>query len=182
MSSQSIETISGLVAVNSLLATAGGLIGGVLFGKNDPGFIHNGALAGLVAICAGSDIVNPIGAFIIGLVAAWIFIKAFIWEQEKLKIDDVLGVWPLHGLNGIWGGIAAGIFGQKALWGLGGVSLISQIFGAVLTAVFATVAGFILYKLLDAIFGLRLSEEEEFQGSDLSIHKINAYPEDTLKV
>ena len=182
MSSQSIETISGLVAVNSLLATAGGLIGGVLFGKNDPGFIHNGALAGLVAICAGSDIVNPIGAFIIGLVAAWIFIKAFIWEQEKLKIDDVLGVWPLHGLNGIWGGIAAGIFGQKALWGLGGVSLISQIFGAVLTAVFAAVAGFILYKLLDAIFGLRLSEEEEFQGSDLSIHKINAYPEDTFKV
>ena len=182
MSSQSIETISGLVAVNSLLATAGGLIGGVLFGENDPGFIHNGALAGLVAICAGSDIVNPIGAFIIGLVAAWIFIKAFIWEQEKLKIDDVLGVWPLHGLNGIWGGVAAGIFGQKVLWGLGGVSLISQILGAVLTLVFALVTGFVLYKLLDIVFGLRLSEEEEFYGSDLSIHKINAYPEDTFKV
>ncbi|ADY73568.1 ammonium transporter [Desulfurobacterium thermolithotrophum DSM 11699] len=182
MSSQSIESISGLVAVNSLMATAGGLIGGVLIGKNDPGFIHNGALAGLVAICAGSDIVNPISAFFIGFVAAWIFVKAFIWEQEKLKIDDVLGVWPLHGINGVWGGIAAGIFGQEALGGLGGVSIISQFVGVLLTIIYAVIAGFVLYKVLDVIFGLRLSEEEEFNGSDLSIHKVDAYPEDSLKV
>ncbi|RUM87609.1 MAG: ammonium transporter [Thermovibrio sp.] len=182
MSSQKIEDISGLVAVNSLLATAGGIIGGVLFGKNDPGFIHNGALAGLVAICAGSDIVNPIGAFFIGFIAAWIFIKAFIYEQEKLKIDDVLGVVPLHGLNGLWGGIAAGIFGQKLLWGMGGVSLLSQVFGALITTIYGLLAGYILYGTLKAVFGLRLSEEEEFEGADLSIHHITAYPEEKIRL
>jgi len=182
MSSQKIEDISGLVAVNSLLATAGGIIGGVLFGKNDPGFIHNGALAGLVAICAGSDIVNPIGAFFIGFIAAWIFIKAFIYEQEKLKIDDVLGVVPLHGLNGLWGGIAAGIFGQKLLWGLGGVSLLSQVFGALITTIYGLLSGYVLYGALKAVFGLRLSEEEEFEGADLSIHHITAYPEEKIRV
>jgi len=182
MSSQKIEDISGLVAVNSLLATAGGIIGGVLFGKNDPGFIHNGALAGLVAICAGSDIVNPIGAFFIGFIAAWIFIKAFIYEQEKLKIDDVLGVVPLHGLNGLWGGIAAGIFGQKLLWGMGGVSLLSQVFGALITTIYGLLAGYVLYGTLKAVFGLRLSEEEEFEGADLSIHHITAYPEEKIRV
>ena len=182
MSSQKIEDISGLVAVNSLLATAGGLIGGLVFGKNDPGFIHNGALAGLVAICAGSDIVNPLGAFVIGFIAALIFVKAFIYEQEALKIDDVLGVVPLHGLNGLWGGIAAGIFGKKFLWGLGGVSLLAQLFGALLTLCYALVAGFVLYGTLKAVMGLRLSEEEEFEGADLSIHHITAYPEDRVKV
>ncbi len=181
MSSQKLTDISGLVAVNSLMATAGGILGGLIFGKNDPGFIHNGALAGLVAICAGSDIVNPIGALVIGFIAALIFVKAFIWEQEKLKIDDVLGVVPLHGLNGIWGGIAAGIFGQKALWGLGGVSLLSQVFGALLTVVYALVAGFLLYGSLKVTMGLRLTEEEEFQGSDLSIHKVRAYPEEEIR-
>ncbi|ADU96598.1 ammonium transporter [Thermovibrio ammonificans] len=182
MSSQKLTDISGLVAVNSLMATAGGIIGGLLFGKNDPGFIHNGALAGLVAICAGSDIVNPVGAFVIGVVAAYIFIKFFVIFQERLKIDDVLGVVPLHGFNGIWGGIAAGIFGQKFLGGLGGVSLAAQIFGAVLMVVYALVAGFILYGSLKAVFGLRLSEEEEFNGADLSIHKITAYPEEKFRV
>jgi len=181
MSSQKLTDISGLVAVNSLMATAGGILGGVLFGKNDPGFIHNGALAGLVAICAGSDVVNPIGALVIGFIAALIFVKAFIWEQEKLKIDDVLGVVPLHGLNGIWGGIAAGIFGKKLLWGLGGVSLSAQIFGAVFTVVYALVTGFLLYGALNVIMGLRLTEEEEFNGSDLSIHKVRAYPEEEIR-
>ncbi len=181
MSSQKLADISGLVAVNSLMATAGGIIGGLVFGKNDPGFIHNGALAGLVAICAGSDIVNPIGALLIGFIAAFIFVKAFILEQEKLKIDDVLGVVPLHGLNGIWGGIAAGIFGKKLLWGLGGVSFLSQLFGALITVIYAVVAGFVLYGALKALVGLRLTEEEEFQGSDLSIHKIRAYPEDEIR-
>lgn len=181
MSSQKLTDISGLVAVNSLMATAGGILGGLIFGKNDPGFIHNGALAGLVAICAGSDIVNPLGALLIGFIAALIFVKAFVWEQERLKIDDVLGVVPLHGLNGVWGGIAAGIFGQKALWGLGGVSLLSQIFGALLTLLYALTAGFILYGALKATMGLRLTEEEEFNGSDLSIHKVRAYPEEEIR-
>jgi len=182
MSSQKLEDISGLVAVNSLMAAAGGILGGLIFGKNDPGFIHNGALAGLVAICAGSDVVNPIGALFIGLVAAYIFIKFFVIFQEKLKIDDVLGVVPLHGFNGIWGGIAAGIFGKKFLGGLGGVSLGAQLFGALLMVVYALVAGFVLYGSLKAIFGLRLSEEEEFNGADLSVHRITAYPEEKFKL
>jgi len=182
MSSQSIETISGLVAVNSLLATAGGLIGGAIFGKNDPGFIHNGALAGLVAICSGSDVVNPVGALVIGFIASLIFIKAFIWEQEKLKVDDVLGVWPLHGINGIWGGLATGIFGLKVLGGIGGVSMVSQLVGALITIAYALLCGFVLYKLLDVLVGLRLSEEEEFNGSDISIHRVRAYPEEEVRL
>jgi len=182
MSSQNIEGISGLVAVNSLLATAGGILGGTIFGKNDPGFIHNGALAGLVAVCAGSDIMHPLGAFITGLTASAIFIKAFIWEQEKLKIDDVLGVWPLHGICGVWGGICAGIFGKKVLGGLGGVSILSQVFGAILTVAYGLTAGYVVYKLLDKIMGIRLSEEEEFSGADISIHRVTAYPEEDLKV
>ena len=182
MSSQSIETISGLVAVNSLMATVGGIIGGAVFGKNDPGFIHNGALAGLVAVCAGSDVVHPVGALLIGLIASWLFVKAFVYEQEKLHIDDVLGVVPLHGLNGLWGGIAAGIFGQKILWGVGGVSIASQLAGALLTLTYGLVAGFIVYGTLKAVFGLRLSEEEEFNGADISIHRIHAYPEDHIRI
>jgi Amt family ammonium transporter len=177
MSSQKVEGISGLVAVNSLLATAGGIIGGVIFGRKDPGFIHNGALAGLVSVCAGSDVFNPVGAFLTGFIASLIFVKAFVWEQERLRIDDVLGVWPLHGLCGIWGGVAVGIFGQKFFGGMGGVSILSQLFGALLTVAYGLTAGYALYRTVGALLGLRLTEEEEFQGADLSIHRITAYPE-----
>lgn len=178
MSAATFKGISGLVAMNSLFAMAGGIITALIISNNDPGFVHNGALAGLVAICAGSDLVHPIGAFVIGAVAAVIFVKGFTWEQEKLKIDDVLGVWPLHGISGTWGGIAAGIFGQKALGGLGGVTFVSQTIGSVLALVFALAAGFVVYKTLDATVGIRLDKEEEQQGSDLSIHKIESYPEE----
>ena len=178
MSAATIKGISGLVAMNSLFAMAGGIITALLISDNDPGFVHNGALAGLVAICAGSDLVHPIGAFVIGSIAAVIFVKGFIWEQEKMKIDDVLGVWPLHGISGTWGGIAAGIFGQEALGGLGGVSLVAQITGSVLAVGLAVGAGFTVYKILDSIFGLRMEKEDEQRGSDLAIHKIESYPEE----
>jgi Amt family ammonium transporter len=178
MSAATLTGISGLVAMNSLFAMIGGIIFALVISKNDPGFIHNGALAGLVAICAGSDKVHPIGAFIIGGIAAVIFVKGFTWEQEKLKLDDVLGVWPLHGINGTWGGIACGIFGQEALGGLGGVSLLAQTVGSVVAVVIAVGAGFIVYKTLDATVGIRLSKEDEQQGSDLSIHKIGSTPEE----
>ncbi|MFQ5482703.1 MAG: ammonium transporter [Nitrospinaceae bacterium] len=177
MSAATIKGISGLVAVNSLFAMVGGVIGALVISKNDPGFVHNGALAGLVAICAGSDQVHPIGAFVIGVVAAFIFVKGFTWEQEKLKIDDVLGVWPLHGLSGTWGGIAAGIFGQKALGGLGELSFMAQLIGSLAAVGVALVAGFVVYKILDSTIGLRLSKEEEQKGSDLSIHNVESYPE-----
>jgi len=180
MSAQSISGISGLVAVNSLLAMVGGVLFALVAGKNDPGFTHNGALAGLIAICAGSDIVHPIAAFFIGGIGALIFVYGFQWEQEKLKIDDVLGVWPLHGIIGSWGGIAAGIFGGTALGGLGGVTFISQLAGSVLAIGYALLTGFIVYGLIVKVFGFRLIDEEEFRGSDLTIHKITAYPEDTV--
>ena len=180
MSAQSITGISGLVAVNSLLAMVGGVLFALVAGKNDPGFTHNGALAGLIAICAGSDLVHPVSAFLIGGIGALIFVYGFQWEQEKLKIDDVLGVWPLHGIVGTWGGIATGIFGGTALGGLGGVTFISQLAGSLLAVAYALATGFAVYWLIVKVMGFRLLDEDEFRGSDLSIHKIGAYPEDNI--
>lgn len=141
MSAQAVDAISGLVALNSLMAMVGGILTATWFGQRDPGFIHNGPLAGLVAICAGSDVVNPLGALFIGAVAGWLFVKLFIYTQNRWRIDDVLGVWPLHGLCGVWGALAAGIFGAEALGGLGGVSLISQLVGVLVGVVIAFARG-----------------------------------------
>jgi Amt family ammonium transporter len=177
MSAQSIDKISGLVAVNSLMALVGGTLVAALLGKNDPGFVYNGPLAGLVAVCAGSDVMHPVGALAVGAIAGGIFVFMFTLTQNKWKIDDVLGVWPLHGLCGAWGGIAAGIFGQKALGGVGGVHLGAQVLGTALVVGFALVSSFVVYGLLNKTLGLRLSQEEEFDGADLSIHRIKATPE-----
>lgn len=176
MSAQAVEGIQGLVAMNSLMAMVGGIIAATFVGDKDPGFIHNGPLAGLVAICAGSDIVSPLGALVIGLVAGALFVKAFSWTQKTLKIDDVLGVWPLHGLCGVWGAIAAGIFGAEALGGLGGVSLWSQVVGSVLGVAVALIGGYLVYWLVHKTMGLRLSDEDQYLGADLAIHKIHANP------
>ena len=178
MSAQSIEGISGLVAVNSLMAMVGGTAAAWLAGRNDPGFLHNGPLAGLVAVCAGSDLMHPVGALATGAIAGALFVWAFTATQNRWKIDDVLGVWPLHGLCGIWGGIACGIFGQAALGGLGGVSLLSQVIGSGLGMLVALVGGFGVYGLLKHSMGIRLSQEEEFNGADLSIHRIGALSHD----
>ncbi|MBY0270131.1 MAG: ammonium transporter [Burkholderiales bacterium] len=177
MSAQTIDKISGLVAVNSLMAMAGGIVAALIVGRNDPGFVHNGPLAGLVAVCAGSDVMHPAGALATGTVAGALFVYMFTLTQNKLKIDDVLGVWPLHGLCGVWGGIACGIFGSKALGGLGGVSLTAQLIGTGLGVVIALVGGFVVYGALKAVVGIRLDREQEFNGSDLSIHKIGATSE-----
>ena len=177
MSAQRIENISGLVAVNSLMAMVGGTLAALVAGKNDPGFVHNGPLAGLVAVCAGSDIMHPLGALTVGLVAGWLFVALFTRVQNIWKIDDVLGVWPLHGLCGTWGGIAAGIFGSTTFGGLGGVSLISQLIGSALGLVWAVAGGLVVYGILRVSMGLRLTPEEEYEGADLSIHQISATPE-----
>ena len=177
MSAQTIDKISGLVAVNSLMAMVGGTLAALVVGKNDPGFVHNGPLAGLVAVCAGSDLMHPLGALVVGAVAGALFVAMFTLTQNKWKIDDVLGVWPLHGLCGLWGGVAAGIFGSKALGGLGGVSFYAQLIGSAMGVVWALLAGFALYGLLKATMGLRLTQEEEYEGADLSIHRIGATPE-----
>ncbi|KUJ75046.1 ammonium transporter [Thiomicrospira sp. XS5] len=176
MSAQAVEGIQGLVAMNSLMAMVGGILAATVMGDKDPGFIHNGPLAGLVAICAGSDVVSPLGALVIGLVAGALFVKAFTWTQKNLKVDDVLGVWPLHGLCGVWGAIAVGIFGSTALGGLGGVAMMSQILGALAGVGVALIGGFIVYWLVNKLMALRMSDEDQYQGADLSIHKIHANP------
>ena len=177
MSAQTIDKISGLVADNSLMAMVGGTLAALAIGKNDPGFIHNGPLAGLVAVCAGSDLMHPMGALVVGAVAGAIFVGMFTLTQNKWKIDDVLGVWPLHGLCGAWGGLAAGIFGAKALGGLGGVSFSAQLIGTLMGVAWAFVMGYVLYRLLKSTMGLRLSQEEEYEGADVSIHRIGSTPD-----
>ena len=177
MSAQTLDKVSGLVAVNSLMAMVGGTLVALVMGKNDPGFVHNGPLAGLVAVCAGSDLMHPLGALVVGGVAGAIFVAMFTLTQNKWKIDDVLGVWPLHGLCGTWGGIAAGIFGLPAFGGLGGVSFSAQCAGTLIGVVWALFSGLVVYGLLKMTVGLRMSQEEEFDGADLSTHKISATPE-----
>ena len=177
MSAQTIDKVSGLVAVNSLMAMVGGTLAALAAGKNDPGFVHNGPLAGLVAVCAGSDVMHPLGALATGGIAGAMFVYMFTLTQNKWKIDDVLGVWPLHGLCGALGGIACGIFGSKALGGLGGVSFMSQLIGTLMGIAIAVAGGLIVYGGIKALVGIRLDQEEEFIGADLSIHKISATPE-----
>jgi Amt family ammonium transporter len=177
MSAQTLDKISGLVAVNSLMAMVGGTLVALLLGRNDPGFVHNGPLAGLVAVCAGSDLMHPVGALATGAVAGGVFVVLFPIVQNRWRIDDVLGVWPLHGICGAWGGIAAGIFGAKAFGGLGGVSLGAQLTGTAIGIVVALAGGFAIYGALKVFVGIRLDPEAEFEGADLSIHKISATPE-----
>ena len=176
MSAQTIDKMSGLVAMNSLMAMVGGTLAAWLVGKNDPGFAYNGPLAGLVAVCAGSDLMHPVGALVVGLVAGALFVKVFTLEQNRWRIDDVLGVWPLHGLCGLWGGLAAGIFGQKFFGGMGGISFSAQLIGSALGVTIALVGGFIVYGILKRTMGLKLSPEEEHAGADLSIHQITSTP------
>ncbi len=177
MSAQTVDKISGLVAINSLMAMVGGTLVATVLGKNDPGFVHNGPLAGLVAVCAGSDLMHPIGALFVGGGAGALFVVMFTLTQNRWKIDDVLGVWPLHGLCGAWGGIAAGIFGQQALGGAGGVAFMSQLTMTAMAIAIALTGSAIVYGVLKSTLGLRLDREEEFEGADLSIHRISATPE-----
>lgn len=177
MSAQTIDKVSGLVALNSLMAMVGGTLAAWLVGRNDPGFSYNGPLAGLVAVCAGSDLMHPLGALVTGLVAGALFVYMFTQVQNRWKIDDVLGVWPLHGLCGLWGGLAAGIFGATALGGLGGVNLTAQTIGSLLGVAVALVGGFVVYGILKMTLGIRMSQEDEYEGADLSLHKISATPD-----
>lgn len=178
MSAQTMGSISGLVAVNTLMAMVGGILTSLFVGKNDPGFIHNGPLAGLVAVCAGSDLMHPIGALVTGAIAGVLFVWLFTYIQNRLHLDDVLGVWPLHGVCGAWGGISAGIFGSDAFGGLGGVSLASQVIGTLAGIAIAVIGAFIVYGIIKKTVGLRLTDEDEYKGADLAIHKIGSVSDD----
>lgn len=182
MSAQSLKGISGLVAMNSLMAMCGGILAALVAGRNDPGFVHNGALAGLVAVCAGSDIMHPLGALVTGGVAGALFVVMFQRATNNWQIDDVLGVWPLHGLCGLWGGIACGIFGLEALGGIGGVTFASQLVGSLGGALFGFLAGTVIYSIVDLAMKFRMSPEDERQGADLAIHKIGSNPEDDVRM
>lgn len=177
MSAQTIDKISGLVALNSLMAMVGGTLAAWVVGRNDPGFAYNGPLAGLVAVCAGSDLMHPIGALFVGLVAGALFVYMFTLVQNRWKLDDVLGVWPLHGLCGLWGGLAAGIFGAKALGGIGGITFTGQLIGSLMGVGVALLGGFVVYGALKAVIGIRMSQEEEYEGADLSVHRISSTPD-----
>lgn len=180
MSAGALKDISGLVAINSLMAMVGGTIVAMLVSKNDSGFVHNGALAGLVAICAGSDLYHPVSALTVGGIAGGIFVFLFEAETMKWKVDDVLGVWPLHGVCGAWGGIAAGIFGQEALGGKGGVAFFSQILVTLGIIVFTLISSTIVYGILKKTAGIRLDSHEELIGADLAVHSIEANPEEAF--
>jgi Amt family ammonium transporter len=180
MSAGSLSAVSGLVAINSLMAMVGGIIAALMVSRNDAGFVHNGALAGLVAVCAGSDLFHPICALVVGAVAGALFVFMFRVETEEWKIDDVLGVWPLHGVCGAWGGIAAGIFGSEALGGKGGVNFFSQLLVTFAVIVFALAVSAVVYGVLKITVGIRMDGHDEKIGSDLTTHLIQANPEEAI--
>ncbi|MBP2144077.1 Amt family ammonium transporter [Methanococcus voltae] len=175
-SSFAVADISGVVIATTTIAMAGGGIGALLASKNDVLFTANGIVAGLVAICAGTNVVSPIGALVIGLLAG--IQLPFMYKLiEKFGVDDVCGVVPVHGTAGILGGVLTGVFGLTALGGLGGVSLLDQVIAAVLTVVFGVTGGYGLGKLVGVFTkGLRVTDNEELVGLDISEHKLPAYP------
>jgi Amt family ammonium transporter len=120
---------------------------------------------------------HPLGALAVGCVAGALFVIMFTLTQNKWKIDDVLGVWPLHGLCGTWGGIAAGIFGSQTFGGLGGVNFTAQLIGTAMGVLWALFGGLVVYGVLKLTMGLKMSPEEEYAGADLTVHKISASPD-----
>jgi Amt family ammonium transporter len=163
-----------LIAVNTTLAAAAGavlamIVSWVLFKKPDLTMALNGTLGGLVGITANCDCVSNCEALTIGAVAG-ILVVAGVLLLDKLKIDDPVGAWPVHGLCGIWGGLATGIFGGHAL----GV----QIVGSLAISAWAFVTMLIVFLILKSLGILRVSAEEEQAGLDVSEHGMHAYAGD----
>ncbi|HRW06717.1 MAG TPA: ammonium transporter, partial [Caldilineaceae bacterium] len=162
-----------LIAVNTTLAAGVGalaamVLGWITLGKPDLGYVLNGALGGLVGITANCDAVTNGSAMIIGAVAGVLVILAMKF-LESVKIDDPVGAWPVHGVCGMWGGIAAAIFGGKPM--------IAQLTGSLVIPIWAFVTAFILFMILKSVGVLRVSPEEEMEGLDLSEHGVSAYGE-----
>ena len=187
-----------LVVVNTFLAAAAGAVTAMLItwkrtGKPDPSLTANGILAGLVAITAPAGSVENWAAIVIGIIGGIIMVAGVFFNENRLKVDDPVGAIAVHGYCGSWGLISVGIFsvgmGNGILAGsvyaaegtgllYGDVSqLLIQIAGVILTFIWAFGVSFVLFKILDALVGLRVSEKEEIQGLDISEHGVNAYPE-----
>ncbi len=162
-----------LIATNTMLAAAAGAIAALAFSmiyikKPDLTMALNGILGGLVGITANCDSVTNLEAILIGLVAG-ILVVVGIRLLETLKIDDPVGAWPVHGLCGIWGGLATGIFG--------GHPMVAQVIGSIAIPVWAFVTMYLLFTGLKAAGILRLSAEEEVMGVDIAEHGQSAYAE-----
>jgi Amt family ammonium transporter len=166
LGAQRLPASTGLVAANGLLAIMGGIAGVLAVNRGNTGLVHGGALAGLIAIGAGADLVHPAAAAVIGLVGGALLIPALKLGENYWKVDDVVGIWPLHGLAGAWGAFATGIFGQVALGGRGGTSLVSQTVGTVGIVGVGIVSGFVMFGFLQRIGALRVSRDLEVQGAD----------------
>ena len=177
----------GRVAINTNLAAALGGIAAMItvwkrFGKPDLSMAMNGALAGLVAITAPCAYVDPWAALVIGIVAGYLVVRG-VELLDKLQIDDPVGAFPVHGMCGVWGTLAVGIFGKKALgvanngfiYGGNPMQLGTQMVGSLCTVVFVVVSMGIVFKLIDKTVGLRVSREEELRGLDIGEHGMEAY-------
>lgn len=175
------------VAINTNVAAAAGGVAALfavwkMFGKPDLSMAMNGALAGLVAITAGCAFVDPWAAIIIGAIGGIIVVLGVVL-LDKLHIDDPVGAVPVHGMNGVWGTIAIGIFGKESLGlisnGLvygGGLKLFGiQLLGVSVVAAFILITMGIVFKVLDMTIGLRVSREEELKGLDISEHGMESY-------
>lgn len=161
-----------LIAVNTTLAAGLGALFAMLttwtlFGKPELSMTLNGALAGLVGITANADCVTNVESIIIGAVAG-ILVVMGVRLLDALKIDDPVGAWPVHGLAGVWGGIATGIFGVDKDLG-------AQIIGSLAVPAWAFVTMIIIFFLLDKIIGIRVSRDEELKGLDVGEHGEEAY-------
>ncbi len=176
-----ITNLSGAVAAISAMATAW-----ILFKKPDASMALNGALAGLVGITAGCYTVTPVGALIIGLVSGVIVVLSVIFIDKVLKIDDPVGAISVHGVCGLWGTLACGLFNAEKIIGIKEVStglfygggfnqLISQLIGAGTAFVWSFGIGLALFKIIDLTIGLRVTREEELRGLDIDEHGMEAY-------
>lgn len=174
--------LAGLVCVNTNLAAAAATCATMIFtwfryGKPDVSMTLNGALAGLVAITAGCDCVTPFGAFFIGLGAGIIVVLSVEFFDNVAKIDDPVGAVSVHGINGIWGTVAVGLFsnggdgvGKGLFYGGGFGQLGVQVLGFVSVAVYALAVMFVIFKIIDKAVGLRVPAEVEIDGLDLHEH------------
>ena len=174
------EVTSYIAVTTSISAALGAivamLVSWVMFGKADLTMALNGALAGLVGITANCDQVSTTGALIIGAVSGLLVVLSIVL-LDKLKIDDPVGAFPVHGVCGVWGGIATGIFGTAIPEGLTRVSyILVQVQSTVIICAWAFVTMFAVFFALKMIGLLRVSPEDEQQGLDISEHGLEAYP------